>query len=552
MIRTPIRHSLSNGFPIPAGRERLIDLEKGSVSVIAVVTVKRLSRFQRWRASAEALFDERGPSRGNEASRWHKFVHFWVLVWRSFVRNRCPVRASALAYATLLALIPMLAVVVGVTSSFLKKEGERSIDQFIEKLVASVTPPATLSTNLVAESGSTNLAISSSSQIRTNTLSATAGTSGETTNLDDFSTLAQDQRAVAARRAAARKINEYIQNTRSGTLGITGTILLIFVAISMLSRIETTFNDIWGVSRGRSWFMRIVLYWCVISLAPLLLVLALGLATGPHLESTKQWITTLPVVGNLIVHFGFQLLPVLVLCLTFAAFYMLMPNARVQWGAALVGGLAGGVLFHLNNLASVLYVSRVVSNSKIYGSLALVPVFMVGLYFAWLILLFGAQVAYAFQNRASYVEERQLELINQRGREFIALRLMTLIGQRFIQGEPPPTVPEMADQLCVPTRLIRQILQILGTARLVVETADTGVLPARPIESITCHDVLEALRASQGQELATRDEPARLEVYGEFQRIQDAERQAASCVTMLALVNRAQKQVAERATAAAD
>src|SRR5439155_14711581 len=116
------------------------------------------------------------------------------------------------------------------------------------------------------------------------------------------------------------------------------------------------------------------------------------------------------------------------------------PNTKVRWQAALAGGLVGGLLFHLNNLVSVLYVSRVVSNSKIYGSLGLVPVFMIGLYFSWLILLFGAQVSYAFQNRASYLEEKQIENINQRGREFIALRLMTCVGQRFLRGEPPPSV----------------------------------------------------------------------------------------------------------------
>jgi membrane protein len=241
----------------------------------------------------------------------------------------------------------------------------------------------------------------------------------------------------------------------------------------------------------------------------------------------------------------FQLLPVVLLCLTFATFYILMPNTKVDWQAALVGGLVGGSLFHLNNLASVLYVSRVVSSSKIYGSLGLVPVFMAGLYFSWLILLFGAQVAYAFQNRASYLEERQVENINQRGREFIALRLMTTIGQRFDRAKQPPTTAALGEELCVPTRLVRQILQTLTSARLVVETAglETAYLPARPLEDISCHDILQAMRASQGQELATRDEPVRAEVLGEFCRIQEAERQAAASVSMLALVNRAEARI---------
>jgi len=103
----------------------------------------------------------------------------------------------------------------------------------------------------------------------------------------------------------------------------------------------------------------------------------------------------------------------------------------------------------------------------------------------------------------------------------------------------------------VPTRLIRQIMQTLGSARLVVETTtpEPAYLPARPLEKINCHDVLLALRATNGQELATRDEPTRAEVYGEFQRIQEAERQAAASVSLLALVNRAEHQLQAAATA---
>ena len=95
------------------------------------------SRFQRIRKEAKALWDESALGHQAHLSRLQKFAHFWILVGRSFTRNRCPVRASALAYATLLALIPMLAVVVSVTSSFLKKEGEDRIDYFIVKIVAS-------------------------------------------------------------------------------------------------------------------------------------------------------------------------------------------------------------------------------------------------------------------------------------------------------------------------------------------------------------------------------------------------------------------------------
>ena len=83
----------------------------------------------------------------NEFSRLERFAHFWVLVGTSFVRNRCPVRAAALSYTTLLALIPLLAVAISVTSSLLKSEGEQKIYEAIDKFVSNVMPPARLDTH---------------------------------------------------------------------------------------------------------------------------------------------------------------------------------------------------------------------------------------------------------------------------------------------------------------------------------------------------------------------------------------------------------------------
>jgi membrane protein len=308
----------------------------------------------------------------------------------------------------------------------------------------------------------------------------------------------------------------------------------------MLANIETTFNDIWGVTRGRNWLSRIILYWATITLGPLLLACALALAGSPHFQATKGFVS-----GTIIGGFIFQLLPLILLWLLFALTYQLVPNTKIHFGAALIGGMVGGTLWHLNNVFGFLYVSRVVSNSKIYGSLGLVPVFMAGLYFSWLILLFGAQVAYAFQNRKAYLQDKLVENVNQRGREFIALRLMACIGQRFQNSQPPVTLLKISTELDIPTRLALQVLQTLLTARLVIEVAgnESRYAPARPLDAITAHDVLSAMRAANGQEIATSDEPGRAEIFGEFARIQEAEKQAASSVTMLALVSRAAAQL---------
>ena len=470
-----------------------------------------------------------------ELSRLERFAHLCALVISSFVRNRCPVRAAALSYTTLLALIPLLAVAISVTSSLLKSEGEEQIYQAIDKLVSNVMPPATLGTNdqrVSLDLGPGQwLALTATNPAAAET-NLMAGTSGAAN-----APVVTDARVITAQKEVARDIRDFVQKTRSNTLGAIGMLLLVVVAIRMLADIEATFNDIWGVTRGRNWFWRIVLYWATITLGPLALAGALGLAGGTHFKSVEGFVTQMPFIGSLV----FRLLPLVLLWLTFALVYLVVPNTKVQFGAALIGGVVGGSLWHLNNIFGFLYVSRVVSNSKIYGSLGLVPVFMIGLYFSWLILLFGAQVAYAFQNRTAYLQDKLAENVNQRGREFIALRLMTCIGQRFQRGLPPVTLQEFSTELDVPTRLAQQVLQPLLAARLVTEIAgaEAAYAPGRPLDAINVHHILHALRTSGGQELLRQDKPASAEVYGEFARIEAAERQAATSVTLLALVNRA-------------
>jgi membrane protein len=503
--------------------------------------------YRKLREQLELLLDEKSLRPEKELPRLHKFLHFWVLVWQSFSRNRCPARASALAYANLLALIPMLAVVLGITSSFLKSEGEQRIDRFVVKGILSVLPRSMFSTNTVDSITNNTEAPSQSGGTAESGPAESTLTNAQSTNALNTAehkhhllpSSAQEAQVLQARRLIAHRIHEFISNTRSSALGVTGSIALIFAAISMLSQIETTFNDIWGTSRGRGYFTRVALYWTVLSLGPLLLAVAITLTTGTHWSWTQKLIRHFPFAANML----FKAIPVLVLCVGLALFYRLMPNTKVHWNAALIGGLVGGVLWHLNNLVSVLYVSRVVSNSLIYGSLGLIPVFMIGLYLVWWILLFGAQVAYAFQNRASFVEQRQVEHLGQRARELLALRLMAWIGRRFLRGQSPLNVFEMAKELELPTRLIQQVMQVLCNARLVTATAgpDVAYFPARPLTSISCHEILLAMRDGRDRKMAFRREPSSSKVYGLFATIENAQEQVAGRITLqdLAEISRA-------------
>jgi membrane protein len=480
-----------------------------------------VSQFQKLQQQAKALMDDRREAVA-ETSRVHpfrRFIHFWVMVGRSFVRNRCPVRASALAYSSLLAMIPMLALVMSVTTGILKTKGQESIQSFVDQMVRHITP------------------------------SVIADDAGNTEADEGLARARAEVRQ--ARDQAVKKINEFIQRAQTGTIGATGAIALLLVAISMLARIEATFNDIWGVARGRSWYMRVVLYWATITLGPVALISALGLTTTAQLGQVSQvtglgFILNHPLVNGLIGH----AFPILMLSLAFAMVYLLLPNTRVQFSAALAGGVTAGLLWHLNNKLGVVFVSRITSNNAIYGSLGVVPVFMIGMYLGWLILLLGAQVAYAFQNRQAYLQERLAEGVNQPGREFVALRLMTQLGQSFQRGEKAPGLSRVAALTGVPTRLGSQVLQLLVQARLVVEIVDreTGYAPARPLERITVQDILTALRAGAGTELATRDDPTRALLQSAMNQVHQAERAVAEPLTLKQLVEGAEAGVGGEAS----
>lgn len=493
---------------------------------------KRFSRLVKILAGAVADADEIFQLDG----RLERFVHFCALVARQFTRHRCFVRASALSYSTLLALIPLLAVTLNVTSIFLNREGEDTLSRFVEKTVSSVVGQAVIPTN--APTATVNPAPTAV----TNSVEEQNFASG-TTNASAFASQSLSNPPPAVTPAAtintqaelAFWLRDLVQKTSNGALGIFGMIGFIITAISLLRGIEETLNDMWGVTRGRNWWLQITLYWTLLTLGPLLLSTALGLSGSAYFQHTRSFMESswflAPVLN--------QLLPVVLLGLTLGLFYKFTPNTRVQVSAAMIGGFCAGAAWHFYNQLSFVLASRALSASKVYGSIFLFVLLMAGLYILWVILLFGAQIAYAYQNRLAYVQDRLAENINQRGREFVALRIMTCLGRCFYKGQCPPTVLQISTELGVPSRLTQSVLRTLATTRLVSEVtgAEAAFVPARPLESINAHDILLAMRTGAGQELPVCESPDLTEIYGEFARIEQAERNAAASVSLLALAS---------------
>jgi membrane protein len=206
-------------------------------------------------------------------TRFERFVHFWVLVWQSFVRNRCPVRASALSYTTMLALIPMLAVAMSVSSVFLKSKGEEQIEHFIQGFVDNVIPAADEASTTPANE--TNL---------TNNLVGLSDTN--TTPSAGIVAVARVKKNLA--KEAAGYIHGFVAKTYSGTLGVTGMFFLVLTALLTLTRVEETFNDIWGVQRSRSLVRKVSDYLAMVVVTPIFLFVAAGLTTA---GTVSYWVT---------------------------------------------------------------------------------------------------------------------------------------------------------------------------------------------------------------------------------------------------------------------
>lgn len=562
-----------------------------------------LAKLRKFQEHAQAFLHERTlPDSDANSSQLQRFLVFCARVYHSFTRNRCPVRAAALAYTNLLALVPLLAVAISVSAGLLKSQGQQSIQDWIREAIMKVAP--TLGLKEAAEQGTpaffpedikdkeferltarlqraqgqltgylwTNRFTPANKMVLTNTALPLDERKSALTNelnklIEDpslYSTqrfanvilshrtralLAQptpDSAAVArlnhsllsdafalgtdALDSVVAQIASFVANFQSGKLGVTAVLALIFVAISLLATVETTLNDIWGVAQGRGWFARVVQYWAALSLGPMFLFAALTLTTRVRV------VEHLPFIGFFLKFFA----PLVILSLGCALLYLVMPNTRVPWRAALLGGFVAGGLLQLNSFFNVLYVSRVLTYKQIYGSMATLPLLLLGLYFSWLLVLLGAQVAYAFQNRTAYLQEKKAQNISQRGKEFIAMRLMARIGQRFQTGRDPICVSSLAEDLAIPLRLVSQTMHTLMQAGLVLEVAglECAYAPAKPLEQITVRDILQALRTSHGAELTTTEDAARELVYHEFETVEQSWQKAAGNVSLKTLVER--------------
>ena len=190
-------------------------------------------------------------------------------------------------------------------------------------------------------------------------------------------------------------------------------VLLLFAVISLLTNIERAFNEVWGVGRARNLLQRFQVYWPLVTLGPIVVGLSLSTSAAVESSQTVQQLVELAPMLGLLLNLG----PLFLTCLFFTFLYLVMPNTRVSFRCAALGGFVGGSLWTLAQKLFALYAANAITYSAIYGSLGAVPLFVIWVYVSWTVALLGAMLTFAVQSVRTFEPERA---ISQAERELVA------------------------------------------------------------------------------------------------------------------------------------
>lgn len=304
----------------------------------------------------------------------------------------------------------------------------------------------------------------------------------------------------------AQSIVQFIEKTNVGVLGTVGLVLLVYTSISLMQKIEESLNYIWHIPRPRPIGERFSRYLSVLMVGPILVFSALGItATVLNIEMVRD----LLAIGMLdqSIQMASRLIPYLLVSAAFTFVYMFIPNTRVRIAPAVIGGLAGGIAWQTAGWAFAVFVASSGQYEAIYSSLAILILFMIWLYLSWLILLFGASVAFYVQHPEYLYAKGGEPRLSNRMRERLALSVTSLIAGRFLVGERAPSLAEFARLLGVPMHSLQVILDALEHRELVVQSGDDPplYLPARDPALISVARVLETVRAAGEERFLSPD-----------------------------------------------
>jgi membrane protein len=375
-----------------------------------------------------------------------------IAVAMEFRHRLLDARAAGLVYTTLLSLVPFLAVMFSVLKAF-------GVHQQIEPVLAQALEPL--------------------------------GSKGQ---------------------EITATIIGFVDNLKIGVLGVVGVAGLFYTTYSLIDKIEQALNAIWLVREGRTWGRKFADYLSAVLVGPLLVVTAFGLLASVHSNVLVQRVLEIQPFGFLMLWAG-QLLPFVILSGLFTFLFKFIPHTHVRFDSALVGGITAAVLWGIAGEAFATFVTESANYSAIYSGFAVLVLFLLWLYAGWLIVLIGAQLSFFYQHPTAYLSRLLWQQGTHAFRERLALSLLLVLGRRYLKGDGPLGIDELAIQLHLPVSLVEEQVQHLAEAGLLgLMAKPEGISLTKPIELISVLEVLNAVRkgrAADATVLADADDSVR-------------------------------------------
>jgi membrane protein len=373
----------------------------------------------------------------NKVSRaraiFYRQVLLLYLVARAFVQDRLLVRASALVYATLLSIVPLLAVMFSLLKGFGITD---QLEPTLKGMLAPLGPQAvdTLVGPIVNSVNSVSV-------------------------------------------SAIRAI---------------GLILLFVAVLSIINNIERAFNDIWKIQKVRSLQRRISDYLSILLLGPVLVFTVVILLQKYTVVQTISDLPFLRSIANFLIPYIASWLLFFFLITFVPNTRVRLSSALV---GAIIGGTLWQ-LANLFFARFIVTSYQIGSKAALYAGFAALPLFLIWLFISWATVLLGAEFAYAHQNITKISWEIRNDRYSEMYREAIALNMLILTGEKFLKGEPAPNRMDLADQFAIPERLANQILQELVDQGMlnIVDEEKSRYAPAKSLDSLKISDILRSRR----------------------------------------------------------
>ena len=301
-----------------------------------------------------------------------------------------------------------------------------------------------------------------------------------------------------------QRVMAFADSVSTGIVGSFGLALLLWTLLGTIKKVEDGFNFLWRVEHARSFARRVTEYVALLIVGPIVIVSFIGLSHRALDSATVGMSRYMPFAERL-KEIALEVSPFLMVGAIFTAVYMFVPNTKVKWKPALIGGVTAGVLWAV---VGKLFTGLVVASTRlsvVYAGFALIVASLLWTYFGWLILLIGAQLSFYLQNR-NYLRMGLTELrLSVIQREQLTLKVMYLIARSYHDGKNRWSLDGLSHELSMPGIAIARIVHALEGAQLVTVTEDEFLLPARDLGKISLQEVIDIARNEKSGQVGWRN-----------------------------------------------